>query len=436
MTHLLFVESIRVGLRALEVAQRLGHRVTYVTSHQVDWLLTEDDNAARSRHSDLLLEVSDTRDVDVLTEAFRQAGAVHPIDAVISTLHQFVEPSAIAAARLGLRATSVEGIHNAREKVRCRDILRENNIPSARYRMVRSLEEALEALVEVGYPAVIKPTTGVGKVLTAIVHDEEQVRRHFANAAANYEALRAGVKEEVSLEFVIEEFIRGPLYSVELGVSAHGEYIPFAILKRKLGKHNPVLELGSTIPPGLSDAQYDRASEYCTQVVKALGLDLGIFHVELIYTEDGPRLVEVNPRICGAVLPELIRNATGGDMFEYLIRVYLGERIGIERLSCSGSISSMNIAAFENCVVRADLPVDWFEPFKTNIVSNSMNIVAGQALRRMEGNYDNYGVLRVAAGDYASAVQRAEELRLEVEAKLGVKLVEAVDCSMRCSATA
>ena len=427
MAHLVFVESIRVGVRALEVAKQLGHRVTYVTSHQVDWLLGEDEKAARRRDSDLLLEVSDTRDVDVLTEAFRQAGAAQPIDAVLSTLHQFVEPSAIAAARLGLRATGVEGIRNARDKVRCRDILRDNNIPSARYGMVRSLEEALDALVEIGYPAIIKPTTGVGKVLTTIVHDEAQVRKHFASVAASHEALRTGVKEEVSLEFVIEELIRGPLYSVEMGVSAHGEYIPFAILKRKLGKHNPVLELGSTIPPGLSDAQYDKAAEYCAQVVKALGLDLGIFHVELIYTEDGPRLVEVNPRICGAVLPELIRNVTGGDMFEYLIRVYLGERIGITRLACSGSISSMNIAALENCVVRADLPANWAEPYKANIVLNSMNIVAGQALRRMEGNYDNYGVLRVTASDYASAVQRAEELRLEVEAALGVKLVEAVD---------
>jgi biotin carboxylase len=427
MAHVVFVESIRVGLQALEVARRLGHRVTYVTSHQVDWLLTEHDKAARHRHSDLVLEVSDTRDVDVLTEAFRQIGAAHPIDAVLSTLQQFVEPSAIAAARLGLRATSPEGVRAARDKVRCRSILRASNIPSACYRMARSLDEAIDALAEVGYPAVVKPSTGVGKLLTAIVHDEKELRAHFASATANHAALRAGVKEEISLEFVIEEMLRGPLYSVELGVSAHGEHIAFAILKRKLGKHNPVLELGSTIPSGLSDSQCDRATEYCAQVVTALGLDLGIFHVELIYTADGPRLVEVNPRICGGVNPELINNVTGGDMFEYLVRIHLGERIGFKRLPYSGSISSMNIAAFENCVVRSDLPVDWFEPFKAHIVSNSMNIVAGQALRRMETNYDNYGYVCATAHDYASAFQRAEELRRQVEAKLGVKLVEAVD---------
>jgi biotin carboxylase len=427
MAHLVFVESIRVGVRALEVAQRLGHRVTYVTSHQVDWLLTDDDRSARARHCDALIEVSDSRDPDVLEVALRQAAEAVPIDAVLSTLHQYVEPSAIAAHRLGIRATSVAGIHNARDKARCRDILHARGIPSARYRVVSTLAEALDALIEIGYPAVIKPTTGVGKVLTAIVHDEAEVRAHFAGATQGYEALRAGVKEEVTLEFIIEELLRGSLYSVELGVSAHGEHIPFAILKRKLGKHNRVLELGSTTPTDLSEEQAARAVVYCTEVVQALGLDLGIFHIEIISTEDGPRLVEVNPRICGAVLPELIRNATGGDLFEYLIRIYLGERIGIDGLRCTQTISTINIAALEHCAVRADLPADWSAPFRDQIVSSSMAIVAGQVMRRMEGNYDNYGVLRVSGGDYATAVRHAEELRLAVERQLGVKLVEGVD---------
>jgi biotin carboxylase len=428
MAHLVFVESIRPGMRALEIARGLGHRVTYVTSHQVDWLLTEDDKALRAKHSDALIVVADSRNPDHLEEALRQAGAAMPVDAVLTTLHQYVEPSAIAAHRLGIRATSVEGIRNARDKARCRDILKAHGIPSVRYRMVHTLEEALDAVIETGYPAVVKPTTGVGKVLTAIVQNEAELRAHFACVEQSYEGLRAGVKEEVTLEFIVEEFVRGSLYSVELGVSAHGEYIPFAILKRKLGRHNAILEAGSTIPTGLSNAQYDEVSDYCARVVKALGLDLGIFHVEFIQTADGPRLVEVNPRIGGAVIPELIRNSTGGDMFEVLIRTYLGERIGIKRFPDGArTISTINVGAFDDCVVRDDLPADWFEPFKAQIVSGAVDVKAGQKLRRMGGNYDNLGVFRVAADDYASAVRRAEELRLEMQRVLGIELVEAVD---------
>lgn len=427
MVHLVFVESTRPGIRALEVAKRLGHRVTFVTAHQMDWLFGDADKANLRRHADHLLEISDTHDPDVLTAALRDHAARYPVDAVLSVLHQFVEPSAIAAARLGVRGVSADGVRRARDKARCRDILRDRGIPSVRYRLVRSADEALDALVEIGYPAILKPTTGVGKVLTTMVHDRDEVKEHFAQAGRNYDGLRSGVKEEITLEFVLEEFAQGPLYSLELGVSTHGDYSPFAVLKRKVGRHNPVLELGSTIPGDLSDAQYNAAADYLIDVVKAVGLDVGVFHLEFIYTEGGPRLVEVNPRIAGGAIPDLIRTATGQDLFEYLIRIYAGEPIATRRFSCSGATSHTFIAAYEDCVVRSDLPANWFDPFKARIASGSVDVAAGQTLRKMDGNYDLYGVVRVTAADYAAAVATTEQLRREVEAQLGVKLVEVID---------
>jgi biotin carboxylase len=427
MSHFVFVESTRPGLRALEVAKELGHHTTFVTGHKMDWMLNDADQARLARNADVLIEVADSHDADVLTAAFTAHQAKHPVDAVLSTFHPFCEPAATAAHRLGLRAVSAQGVFNARDKGRCREILDRQQIPSVRHRVVRSAAETLEALREVGYPAILKPTTGLGKVLTTLLHDEAQVIEHFANAERNHQELRVGFKEEVTLEFVLEEFALGPLYSLEIGVTAQGEPVPFAILKRKVGKHNPVLELGSTMPSDLSDAQYELAAGYGARIVKALGLDLGIFHIEFIYTANGPRLVEVNPRIAGGAIPDLIRAATGADLFEYLIRIYNGERLGLRQLPCRSAASHTFIAAQKDCVVRADLPAAWFEPFKAQIASGSVDVVAGQALRRMDGNYDLYGVVRVTAEDYPTAVRRTEELRLAVQAELGVQLVEVVD---------
>jgi hypothetical protein len=74
--------------------------------------------------------------------------------------------------------------------------------------------------------------------------------------------------------------------------------------------------------------------------------------------------------------------------------------------------------------VRADLPEDWFESFRARIVNGNCSIKAGQALRAMDGNFAVYGVVRVTADDYAQAVAATEALRGEVEAVLGVPLVE------------
>ena len=109
MANLVFVESTRPGIHALEVAKQLGHHVTYVTSHQMDWLIGEDGQAEVAHHADHVVEVADSHDADVLTAALRAAAARRPIDAMLSTLHQFVEPAAIAAQRLGARSVSAVG---------------------------------------------------------------------------------------------------------------------------------------------------------------------------------------------------------------------------------------------------------------------------------------------------------------------------------------
>src|SRR4051794_40442306 len=100
MANLVFVESTRPGARALEMARQLGHHVTYVTAHQMDWLLPEPDRARLRQHADIVIDAPDTHDPDILADVLRRHAARQPIDAVLSTLHQFVEPAATAARRL------------------------------------------------------------------------------------------------------------------------------------------------------------------------------------------------------------------------------------------------------------------------------------------------------------------------------------------------
>jgi biotin carboxylase len=427
MAHLVFVETTRPGLQAIEAAKRLGHRVTLITSGKFDWLLTDSERAKLQESVDTIWSASDTQNSDAVYSALVACHKSFLIDAVLSTLHQCAAPAAAAAARLGLRATSITGIQNARNKVRCRELIAAADLPSVKYAQASSIDEAVRVLQTIGYPAIIKPATGMGKVLTRIVHDASELLEHFEHAAAQFGELQAGLRDEISLEFIIEELAIGPLYSIEVGASAHGECIPLTILRRKTGRQNPVLEMGSTIPCGLSDAEYDTAASYAIKVVQALGLDLGIFHVEFIYTHKGPRLVEVNPRIAGGSIPDLICTASGYNLFELLVQIYLGERIGVGRLPTRTAASHSFIGADSDCVVRTDLPDDWFAPIRQRLHSGYSDIRAGHQLRKMDGNYDLYGVLRVTADNCMQAAQDVAALHHAVEQVLGVKLVEIDD---------
>ncbi|UFX80777.1 hypothetical protein KYT91_07135 [Klebsiella pneumoniae] len=45
------------------------------------------------------------------------------------------------------------------------------------------------------------------------------------------------------------------------------------------------------------------------------------FHIEMIYTNSGPAIVEVNGRLGGRTIPVLYELATGNSMFEHLINI-------------------------------------------------------------------------------------------------------------------
>jgi formate-dependent phosphoribosylglycinamide formyltransferase (GAR transformylase) len=427
MSHLVFVEITRPGIQAIELAVQRGHTVTRLTSHKFDWLLRPQDHEALGGLGCNTLSIADSQNPDCVEEGLRECLKREPVDAVLSVLHQCVAPAAIAARRLGLRATSAQGVLNARDKGRCRDLLREHGIPSVRHRVVDSADEARTFAAGIGYPVIVKPATGMAKVLTSIVEDESALLRHFEQAAQRREGLERGVKDELNEQFIVEELARGPLYSIELAADTRGDWAALTIIKRKTGRHNAVLEMGSTVPSDLDDARYQQAERYAIAVAKALGLDLGIFHVEFIMTPDGPRLVEVNPRIAGGAIPDLVRTATGVNLFELLVRLYDGEPLPVKRLPCVATASHTFLTAREDCAVRADLPPDWFEAYRPRLHSGHADIRPGQALRRMDGNYDVYGVVRVSAASYGEAVAECEKLRCEIEQTLRVPLVEVGD---------
>ena len=61
-------------------------------------------------------------------------------------------------------------------------------------------------------------------------------------------------------------------------------------------------------------------------VLDAVGFDWGATHTELMLTIDGPRLIEVNPRLVGAKIPRVVGYALNRSLHEELIRLHVGER--------------------------------------------------------------------------------------------------------------
>ena len=249
MAHMVFVETTRPATRAIDHALAMGHEVTLIRSGRFDWLLPPAEHE-RIRALDIRrVEIADTRSDVLIEAALRDLMAGGPVDAVLTALQPAATPAAIAAGRLGIRATAARGMINARDKALTRAALDRAGLPSVAHATVRTLEDALDAAARIGYPVIVKPVNGLGKALTTWAKTPDDIHRHFATLAQRREVLQTGLADELAdAAFIIEEIARGPLHSLELAGLASGAKVPLILVRRKTGRDDPVLEMGSTVP--------------------------------------------------------------------------------------------------------------------------------------------------------------------------------------------
>ncbi|WP_217200901.1 ATP-grasp domain-containing protein [Streptomyces buecherae] len=393
--------------------------MTYLHCPLYDFTATPAQRKEAIRLADHAAPFADPLDGDAVYGALLASGAdPGDVDAVLSTLSYGAQAAADLAARIGARGTSPAGTLAARDKGECRRILRAREVPSVGFRVVTDAAEALEAAETIGYPVIVKPVLGIGKAVTSIAHDPSAVRAHFAAAATDRDGLAEGMARQLDERYLVEELVPGDLYSVEVAASG-GRLVPLVCASRKVSQENPVLELGCTVPSGLSTADEAALGRYAVEVCRALGLDLGIFHVEVMHTPSGFRLIEVNPRLTGGSLPDTISAVAGVDIFALLVDLFLGRPLPDDPLPLEGSASHSFLAASQKPTVPAHLPDDWVTPFLGRLHSGYARVRAGDVVPPMRTNFDSFGMLRALAPTPAEAEAACSAVKADIEGLFG-----------------
>jgi biotin carboxylase len=423
MSHLVFVETSGSGVNAIDYAKQAGHTVTYLYSPRYDFTASPYQRQLARKLADRTAEMRDVRAPENLLTTLRAAGTrPDEVDAVLSTLAFCTPLAASLASLIGARGTPTEGVATARDKGRCRQALDEAGVPSLAYSVVGSEDEAIAAADRIGYPVIIKPVLGVGKGVTTIAHDPAQVRAHFAGLTGNLEYLPAGMSAHFDERFVVEELAVGDLYSVE--VASDGQsFVPLVSTLQKTALHNSVVELGCTVPSALDHAAERELGGYAAQVCKTLGLTLGVFHVEMIRTPRGFRLIEANPRMAGGALPETVNAVADQDMFAILVDLFLGQDAPPAPLRLSSSTSHSLLGAAETTIVRDDLAPGWFDPFLARLHSGWERLEPGGRVNAMRGNFDRFGMIRAVGADPARAHESCASVKADIERYLGIPLM-------------
>jgi biotin carboxylase len=230
--------------------------------------------------------------------------------------------SAIVNAYLGLPGPSVEAIVNCRNKWLTRRL---TNALSVAVRCVPVQLNDWPSASPVGYPCVVKPSDESGSVGVSVCQSDKD----FAGARERIVALPTNVRNyHRTGTILIEEFINGQEYSAEMYWDSSGEtWRCFGFTRKQLFHGNGCVEQAHTFPHHLATAP-DTVARWLAKCLEALGLRHTIAHVEFKIDERGnAALIEVNPRIAGDNIADLVAMATGTDPLEALLEIALGRPI-------------------------------------------------------------------------------------------------------------
>ncbi|GAA3681709.1 ATP-grasp domain-containing protein [Nonomuraea antimicrobica] len=391
--RLLFVESntTGTGMLALGTAARLGYEPVFLTADPSRYAGLERTGARVVR--------CDTGSAGSLREAATGpiSGPISgPIAGVTTTSEFYLAATAALAQELGLPGNPADVVRTCRDKAAVRLRLDRAGIPQPRWRCARSVDEVPEAVAAVGLPCVVKPVDDSGSANVRVCASV----REAADQARVVLAVRRNVRGQPTAGTVlIEEYVAGPEYSVEM-FSHRGEARCVGVTRKTVGAPPYCVELGHLHPAGLTPAEESALVETVRAVLGALGVMTGPTHTEVKVGA----IIEVNCRLAGGMIPELVRLARGVDLLEQQLRCAVGEPpdldaraggyAGIHFITAGRAGTLRGVAGLER-VAR-----------HPGIAQVTVTARRGAEVRPPRTAYDRLGFV-IAAGDSPSAVTSA-----------------------------
>jgi biotin carboxylase len=254
--------------------------------------------------------VVNTQDSAAMLGAARELAQRLPIDGVVCFDEARIEATAELATALGLPTSGIEAITRCRDKWQTRQALAAAGVGQAESVPVRSLDEARRAAGRIGYPVVLKPRAMAASFGVIRVDSDEQL-------AASYRHARDVTLPEANVSFedgvLVEEYLDGPEISVDCACF-EGRVVPVTLARKQTGFAPAFEETGHVVDasdPLLVDAEL---RDILTRAHRAVGFHTGTTHVELRLTRRGIKLVEINARLGGDLIPYLGQLASGTDL--------------------------------------------------------------------------------------------------------------------------
>ena len=225
------------------------------------------------------------------------------------------------------------------------------DVPNSRY--VRSIEEALAAVEELGFPSIIRPSFTLGGVGAGIAYNIEEFRE-LAGRGLDFSPVH-----EVLLE---ESVIGWKEFELEVMRDRADNFVVICSIENvdPMGVHTGD---SITVAPALTltDKEYQRMRDLARRIIRKVGVETGGSNIQFAINPENGRIIviEMNPRVSRS--SALASKATGFPIAKIAAKLALGYHLD----EIPNDITRLTPASFEPTIdyVVVKVPRWAFEKF-------------------------------------------------------------------------
>lgn len=263
--------------------------------------------------------VVDLHDAGALKTAARSVATRHTVAGVLCWNELLVEQSARLQQELGLPGSPPGAVGLCRDKHGTRRALDAAGVPQARSLPVASAAEAQRAADRIGFPVVVKPRGLGASVGVSRAASPAEVEAAYTAAGT---VVMAGAPD-FGGSVLVEEYLRGEEISIDAAL-LNGELTTLYIARKVCGFEPYFEEIAHSVDaadPLLDDPEL---LDVLRRAHAAVGYDTGITHTELMLSAAGPKVIEINARLGGDLIPLVASFACGVDPGHWAVAIACG----------------------------------------------------------------------------------------------------------------
>ncbi|MBI1757922.1 MAG: ATP-grasp domain-containing protein [Actinobacteria bacterium] len=242
------------------------------------------------------------------------------------------------AERWGIAVNPAAAISHLNDKRAMRRLLADHGVSPVRCAEADDISAVAGLLAGFRLPVVVKPIDLSGSRAVFLLSDPGELPG-YARMLDAY---------GYTGPLLVEEYLRGPEFSVET-LSIAGRHQVIGVTRKVLGPAPLFIEAGH-LHPVRDDPRTRQIGELAVQLLDMAGYRTGPAHTEVLWTQDGPRIVESQARLGGDRIPRLVQLSTGVDMERGIFQALRGEPVPAPAPDAATTVAG--IAYFELPVGR------------------------------------------------------------------------------------